>query len=231
MAKQALLFGSIGSIAETSDIQRRAYNQALKEAGLDWQWDTDTYAELLNQAGGKERLSMLAAATGARLSTDQVERIHARKTELACQELRNGRVGLRPGVKELINAAKDKGMKLAFVTTTYQPNIDATFAAAGDQLSASDFDHIVSRDAVEHGKPAPDCYLTALKALGVEAGDALAVEDTANSVMSAKRAGLEVIATPGQMTAGQDFWQAELVVDNLADAGGKLDQRVIALLG
>lgn len=230
MAKKALMFGSIGTMAETSDIQRRAYNQALQEAGVDWQWDEPTYSKLLDQAGGKERLSMLADATGADLSAEQIERIHARKTELACAELASHAVGLRPGVEALLRAAKGKGMKLAFVTTTYRPNIDAIFAAAGDRIAAADFDHIVSRDAVEHGKPAPDCYRAALLALGIEADDALAVEDTANSVMAAKRAGLQVVATPGRFTSGQDFWQADLVVENLADAGGRLEPRVVAML-
>lgn len=231
MTKKALLFGSIGAVIETSDVQRRAYNQALQEAGLGWQWDQDTYAELLLQAGGKERLSMLAAATGAKLSAEQIERIHARKTELACEELKSHGAHLRPGVSALMKAARDKGLKLAFVTTTYQPNIDAIFAAVGDELGANDFDHIVSRDAVEHGKPSPECYQVALRALGVGAQDALAVEDTASSVMSAKRAGLTVIATPGQLTAGQDFWQADLVLDRLADISGTVDARALALLG
>lgn len=231
MPKKALMLGSIGSIAETSDIQRRAYNQALQEAGLDWRWDEATYAELLTQAGGKERLSMLAAATGHSLNDAQIDAIHARKTELACDEVRRTAVGLRPGVRALVRAAKDRGLKLALVTTTYQPNIDAILDAAGDDLPASDFDHIVSRDAIEHGKPAPDCYLAALKALGVDARDALAVEDTPNSVMAASRAGIDVIATPGKLTAAQDFWQADLLIDSLGDAHGGLDPRVLALLG
>ena len=79
-------------------------------------------------------------------------------------------VALRPGVATLVKLAKHRGMKLAFVTTTYQPNIDAVFAAAGDALSAGDFEHIVSRDQVERGKPAPDAYLAALKALDVFSG-------------------------------------------------------------
>jgi beta-phosphoglucomutase-like phosphatase (HAD superfamily) len=36
---QAVIFGSIGTIAETSDIQRQAFNLAFAEAGLDWNWD------------------------------------------------------------------------------------------------------------------------------------------------------------------------------------------------
>jgi HAD superfamily hydrolase (TIGR01509 family) len=229
MPKTALLFGSIGSVVETSDIQRRAYNQALQEAGVHWVWDRETYAELLEQAGGKERLSMLASATGAILSAEQIEKIHARKTEIACEEVVRAHVSPRPGVSELIRLGKERGMKLAFVTTTYRPNIDAIFEAAKPALSEEDFDAVVARVDVTHPKPAPDAYLFALRELGVEPSDALAIEDTAASVMSAKRAGLTVVATPGELTSGQDFWQADIVLDALATAG-TLDERVLALL-
>ena len=231
MPKTILMFGAIGALMETSDIQRRAYNQALKEAGLGWEWSRGVYAELLNQSGGQERLSLLVAATGAGLSAAQIEAIHARKTVIACQEMVSRRVRLRPGVVELIQLAKSRGMKLAFVTTTYQPNIDAIFEAAGDTLRADAFDYIASRSRVVHGKPHPEAYLTALAHFGVGPDAALAIEDTAVSVMSAKRAGLLVVATPGDITAGQDFWQADLVAKSLLADDGALDARITALLG
>jgi len=115
---KAIFFGSLGALIETSDIQRRAYNEALKESGLDWIWDTKTYSELLEMSGGKDRLSMLSAATGRRLSADQISSIHARKTELACAGVINSEIGLRPGVSTLIEAAKSQGIKVGFVTTT-----------------------------------------------------------------------------------------------------------------
>ena len=230
MLKTTLIFGSIGTVMETSDVQRRAYNQALKEAGLNWVWSREIYAELLNQSGGQERLAMLASATGASLSTQQIETIHARKTEIACNELTANPTRLRPGVAELIQWAKARGMKLAFVTTTYQPNIDAIFRSANGALSAVDFDYVGTRASVAQGKPSPEAYLTALKNLGVIADQAVAIEDTAASVMSAKRAGLVVIATPGDISKGQDLWQADVVIDSLLDAAGKLDARVLALL-
>lgn len=228
--KKALLFGSIGVIMETSDIQRRAYNQALHEAGLPWVWDVPIYAELLEQSGGKDRLAMLAAATGFALAPAKIDAIHARKMEIACAEIVADRPPPRPGVAALARVAKQRGMKLAFVTTTYQPNIDAIFAALGDILPPSSFDHIVDRDAVKAGKPAPDAYRAALGALGVAAADALAIEDTALSVMAAKRAGVMTVATPGEISGGQDFWQADLILPALADGDGALDPRVIALL-
>ena len=231
MPKTILMFGAIGALMETSDIQRRAYNQALKEAGLSWEWSRGVYAELLNQSGGQERLSLLVAATDAGLSAAQIEAIHARKTVLACQEMVSRRVRLRPGVVELIALAKSRCMKLAFVTTTYQPNIDAIFEAAGDTLRADAFDYIASRSRVVHGKPHPEAYLAALAHFGVEPDAALAIEDTAVSTMSAKRAGLLVVATPGEITAGQDFWKADLVANSLLADDGALDARVVALLG
>jgi HAD superfamily hydrolase (TIGR01509 family) len=227
--KSALLFGSIGTLVETSDIQRRAYNRALREAGLTWEWDRETYADLLTQSGGKERLAMLASATGTPLSPEHIEAIHTRKTELACEELVRTRVSLRPGVADLLHWSRERGLKLGFVTTTYRPNIDAIFEAAADTLTPGDFDVVVTRDDVQHGKPAPDAYVRALGQLGIAPGEALAIEDTAASVMSAKRAGLPVVATPGALTADQDFWQADVVVEALA-TGGTIDRRVLALL-
>lgn len=230
MPKKAIMFGSIGTMAETSDIQRRSYNQALNEAGLDWEWDRETYSALLEQAGGKERLSMLAAATGRDLNEEQIEKIHARKTELACQTMKEEGTGLRLGVAELVNSAKDRGMKLALVTTTYQPNIDAVFAAAGDAFDVADFDYIVAREDVSEGKPSPEPYELALKKLGLDAADVLAIEDTATSVMSAKRAGIETIAVPGALSSGQDFWQADEVLDDLNGDDG-LHDRLTSRLG
>ena len=47
--------------------------------------------------------------------------------------------------------------------------------------------------------------------------------------MAAKRAGITVVATPGELSAGQDFWQADVVVDALSTSGA-IDTRVLALL-
>lgn len=229
VAKTALMFGSMGTLIETSDIQRTAYNDAMREAGLCWQWDRDTYADLLTQSGGKDRLAHLAAATGAQLSASTIDSIHARKTELACSRMIEQGCGLRAGVAALVALAKNRGIKLAFVTTTYQPNIDAIFACTGGALLRENFDYICSRDEVANGKPAPDAYLLAMKALGVRPEQALAIEDTAVSVMSAKRAMIDVVATPGAITSAQDFWQADLVIDNLGNET-TVDTRVIEML-
>ena len=57
---KALLFGSIGSIVETSEIQRKSFNKAFKQHGLEWNWTKREYLSLLNKSGGKDRISRYA---------------------------------------------------------------------------------------------------------------------------------------------------------------------------
>jgi beta-phosphoglucomutase-like phosphatase (HAD superfamily) len=229
MPLKSIMFGSIGTLVETSDIQRQAYNEAMKETGLPWYWDRDTYSELLLQSGGKDRLAHLAAATSTVLPQTKIDQIHTRKTEIACAQMVSQGISPRPGVVELLAFAKKRGIKLAFVTTTYQANIDAVFGAVGNAFHPNDFDFIASRATVARGKPFPDVYLEVLVALGVDASEALAIEDTALSAMSAKRAGIDVVVTPGELTAGQDLWQADLVIDALGD-GLRLNEDLLGML-
>ncbi len=51
----ALLFGSISTIADTSELQREAYNRAFEAHGLEWNWDRDRYRSMLDSSGGKNR--------------------------------------------------------------------------------------------------------------------------------------------------------------------------------
>ena len=211
---KAILFGSIGVLAETSDIQRRAYNDALREFGVDWNWNRETYRELLKDAGGQQRLQRLSDEQGGILSNGTIRNIHRRKTELACEEVRSG-VELRSGVVALMQEARGQGIRCALVTSTYRPNIDAIIEASGSELSMDDFAAVVTRGDVKAGKPAPDVYILALQRLGIRADEAIAIEDSEASVAAARSAGIYTIATPGLFTKGQDFGRANRVLDSL----------------
>ena len=57
---KAVIFGAIGTIVETSNIQRKSFNKAFKEFGLDWYWSSTEYKKLLEKSGGENRLSKYA---------------------------------------------------------------------------------------------------------------------------------------------------------------------------
>ena len=211
-----LFLGSIGVLAETSDIQRRAYNAALSEAGVPWEWNPDTYRSLLSMSGGQDRLRMLADATNTELSDTTIVEIHRRKTEIACAEVVATPVELRPGVADVIAHALDNGIRLGLVTSTYLPNIEAIAEAAGGQLPLDRFDVVVSRADVACGKPAPDAYLHALHTTGADPATTIAIEDTATSALAARGAGIRTIVVPGRFTDDQIVVGADAIVPALS---------------
>jgi len=77
------------------------------------------------------------------------------------------------------------------------------------------FDEVVTVEQVDAAKPAPGLYLRAIELLGVEPGDAIAVEDSPNGVQSAEAAGLYCVAVPGPMTRTLCFEAADAVLPSL----------------
>lgn len=216
----AILFGSISTLADTSELQRQAFNEAFAQHGLDWTWSQDEYRSLLGSNGGAQRIADHAAARGQDVD---VAAVHATKSQLFQQLLADVTLLLRPGVRETIAHVKTAGHRLGFVTTTSKANVDALLAALEPDIDASTFDVIVYADHVDEPKPAPAAYQLALDWLGIEPADAVAIEDNIGGVRAARAAGLRCIAFPNANTAGADFDEATDTADHL-DA-----DRVVAL--
>ncbi len=107
----------------------------------------------------------------------------------------------RPGVVRLLDELADLGVPQAMVTMSWVPLADALLAHLPDGLFAA----VVTGDQVEHGKPHPEPYLTAmarLSLLGVEPSGAVAIEDSPTGLASAEAAGLATIAVPHVVPVG-----------------------------
>ena len=75
MSYKAVLFGSIGTLAETSDLQRDAFNEAFKISGLDWFWDEDIYRKLLSKSGGTSRINDYAKDTSIEIDGKKIRNL------------------------------------------------------------------------------------------------------------------------------------------------------------
>ena len=126
-----------------------------------------------------------------------------------------GGVALRPGVAELLAAARAGGVRLAVATTTTPDNVEALVRATMGVPAAAVFEVIAAGDEVAAKKPAPDVYELALARLGLPAAGCVAVEDLRNGLLAAKAAGLFTVVCPSRFTAGEDFAGADLVVPSL----------------
>lgn len=212
---QLIMFGGIGSLVETSELQRHAFNKAFEEAGVLWHWDKATYRRLLSTAGGVNRIRDYASTriSGASLSEAQIDALHRRKTAIFQDAMHRARLPLRSGVQRLLNAARNAHVKLAIASTTLSSNIEALAASAS--LDLDGFDLVLSKESVERAKPDPQVYQRCLDVLGVAAIHAIAIEDSDSGVEAAVEAGVRCVALPGENTSEQDFSRASLIVNSL----------------
>src|SRR3984893_7392239 len=123
----------------------------------------------------------------------------------------------RAGVRRLMMEARSAGIRMAIASTTSPENIEPLITAGLGRQAMDWFDTIATGDVVANKKPAPDIYNVALKSLGVDPARAIAVEDSAIGVASAKSAGLFTVATPNIWTRTQDFKAADLLLGSLGD--------------
>lgn len=217
MSLRALIFDVDGTLAETEEVHRKAFNQTFAEAGLDWHWSKEDYARLLRTTGGKERMRAFRAERDDPSPSDSaIAELHTRKTALYGKLLASGALQARPGVLELIAAAGAAGLKLAIATTTNRSNVDALCMALWDLPAHQIFPVIAAGDEVQAKKPAPDIYTLALERLGLTPAEALAFEDSANGLLSAKAAGLRVVAFPSAYTSRDDLTPADWLADDLS---------------
>lgn len=219
---KALIFDVDGTLAETEEAHRIAFNDAFKHFGHDWEWDRALYKALLKVTGGRQRIRhFLEQARSPELDRadldDHIKDMHVYKTDLFQQRLSGGGVPLRPGIERIIGEARDAGVRLAIATTTSPGNVEALLKSNLGADSLDWFDAIGTRGATEVLKPEPDVYNWVLDKLGLESTACLALEDSTNGLRSADAAGVPVIITVNPYTDDNDFTGANVIIDGLGE--------------
>ena len=209
---KAILFGSIGTLIETSDLQREAFNQAFKEAGLDWYWDEEDYKKLLKKSGGTKRIEDFAEQNNTEVDS---KKIRERKTEIYNSKIQTSLIEPREGVLEILEHAHLNKIKIGFVTSTTSNNIDSVFKTLNGKVTKEDFEFIGNQNMVQKLKPYPDIYLEALRVLEIETTDCIAIEDSVESALSAHSAKINCIAFPGKFHKDDDFSFCNKIMNKL----------------
>jgi HAD superfamily hydrolase (TIGR01509 family) len=221
----ALIFDVDGTLADTEEAHRRAFNAAFERHRLGWHWSAAQYARLLATAGGKERLrayvdSLPLWPTERRLLAARIPEIHESKTAIYAHLIEQGAAPLREGVERLIEAAEGAGVRLAIATTTTPANIEALLG----YRAVRRFAVVGAGDDVARKKPAPDIYLFVLRELSLSAVQCVAIEDSSLGLESAKAAGLFTVVTPSRWTKGEDLTAADWIVPSLASYERPLEE-------
>jgi len=145
---------------------------------------------------------------GRPLSQEVLERRIGRRTEMILAQQ------VLPGILQHIDAARSLGLKLGVASSSTRDWVSGHLDRLG---ILGRFDCVRCRDDVASAKPAPDLYIAVLDCLGVSASEALAIEDSPNGVVAAKRAGMRCVAIPNVITANLDLSQADLILRSLSE--------------
>src|SRR5581483_5413115 len=102
-----------------------------------------------------------------------------------------------PGVEAAIADARRLGLKIGLASSSHRDWVVGHLSRLG--LHAH-FDTLKTADDVTHTKPHPELYLAVLDALGLQAREAIALEDSPHGIHAARNAGIFCVVIPNQMT-------------------------------
>jgi HAD superfamily hydrolase (TIGR01509 family) len=219
---RALIFDVDGTLADTEETHRQAFNAAFIQFDLWWDWGPQRYAELLRVSGGKERIAHyigtlnVAAAERARL-LGLVPSLHRTKTRIYTELLERGQRPFRPGVLRLLREAKSCKLALAIASTSSSESVASLLRANLAAEPGIGFEVVACADQVPAKKPAPDIYNLALSSLRFAADECIAFEDSVNGLRAAKAAKLITVVTPTRWNVDQDYRGADLLQPSLEE--------------
>ena len=127
-------------------------------------------------------------------------------------------IPVKKGVKEVFEYIRNNGLKCAVATSTRRESAEKTLHKIGvcDYL-----DTVVYGDEVERGKPEPDIFLRAAKAIGVNPSEAVVVEDSINGIKAGYAADMRVVHIPDTIAIDDDIRKLTYMV--CADLNGLID--------
>jgi HAD superfamily hydrolase (TIGR01509 family) len=167
------------------------------------------WAQCIGTADSFDPCVDLATLVGRALDAEALRRRHGTRTDalIAAQ-------ALRPGVRERIEEAAGLGLGLGVASSSGRAWVHGHL----ERLGLLDcFQAIRCAEDVARVKPDPALYRAVLRAFDIVPADALALEDSPNGILAAKRAGLTCVAVPNALTARLDLGHADLVLGSLAD--------------
>ena len=187
---RAVLFDMDGVLYDSMPNHAVSWHDAMADYGLDMPYEGAYRYEGMR---GVETIRLLARRQWQReLSDDEAEQMYAHKSEAFVRCAAQSPAAAMPGIRTLMQQVKSDGLKICVVTGSGQHALlDKLLTDFEGLLDAS---LIVTAFDVRHGKPNPEPYLMGLKKAGVDATEAIVVENAPLGIQAARSAGIFTLA-------------------------------------
>jgi beta-phosphoglucomutase len=208
---KAVIFDMDGVITNTMPYHFDAWMETLKKAGI----KVNCY-DVYKREGqpGLSTLKELSKERGIKLSLKEIKKILLDK-ELLFKKIVKTR--FIKGSRAYLRGLKKRKFLLALVTGTSRHEAQKIMHKELFSL----FDVSVTGDEVKHGKPHPEPFLRALKALDILPKEAIVIENAPLGVQSAKKAGLFCVALETSLPK-KYLKQADLICKSFAQLNKSL---------
>lgn len=184
---RGVIFDMDGLMLDTEKLLAKYWMQAAREAGFPMELQHVLGIRSLAAIYAKPKLQGIFG------EDFDYEAIRARRRELTAQHLQAHGIETKKGLRELLSYLKTNGIRIAVATATDRERTDLYLKQVGVHEY---FDAFVCGDMVKKGKPDPEIYLTACKALGLAPEECMALEDSPNGIRSAHDAGCMAVMIP-----------------------------------
>lgn len=207
---KAAIFDMDGLMLDTEPLYQRARQQAALELGYELR---DSFYLSLIGHNINEIESLLMENFGSDFPMSNFRHLWQSKWK---NEVETLGISRKPGLTELLAWLENLGIPIAVATSSASGYAALSLKSAG---LGSQFEHIVTGDQIDNGKPAPDIYLEAANRLDVAPESCIAFEDSEAGVLSASIAGMRVYLVPDlKMPSKATQSLAYSITDSLNDA-------------
>ena len=184
---QGIVFDADGTLFDTERLARTVWLGVARE------WKATAIEEHYMELIGRNRegiVSLLKSVTPQDFPLDEFLQTCSQRSR---EKLNRVGVPVKEGAREVLEFCACKGLPIAMATSSGWPTTQFKLENSGlDQY----FQAVITGDKVSHGKPHPEIYLTACKALDIDPAASMAVEDSKNGILSAHAAGMMTVIVP-----------------------------------
>lgn len=205
----AVVFDFDGIIVDSEPMHHQAFNAVLEPLGKNISWEE--YCTTYIGFDDRDAFKTLFKESGDKLSTRDLKRLIAKKAETFQQFVLGGGANPLPGAVELIKSIPVR-LPVALCSGALLSDIMPILKTLGIDGA---FSVIVTAEDTTKSKPDPAPYRLVLQKLGIDdPATALAIEDTPAGILSAKGAGLKVLAVTNSYDR-KFLLDADAVTDSL----------------